>query len=80
MFLVPTFVGLIVRLERARREAAMEWERRLQHERVDLSQSNHDTVVRTAYMIGLGIDGAIRLAERLAATSELSKSAMGELR
>ena len=88
MYLVPASVGLIVRLERARRQAAMAKERRMQQERIDLSQSIHDTVAQTAYMIGLGIDSAIRLAgdanprlaERLAATSELSKSAMWELR
>ena len=88
MYLMAVSISLIVRFERARREAAMEGERRLQQERIDLSQSIHDTVAQTAYMIGLGIDGAIRLAgdsnptlaERLAATSELSKSAMWELR
>ena len=60
----------------------------MQQERIDLAQSIHDTVAHTAYMIGLGIDGAIRLAgdanprlvARLAATQELSKSAMWELR
>ena len=88
MYLMTVAVSLIVRFERARRQAAMEGERRMQQERIDLSQSIHDTVAQTAYMIGLAIDGAIRLAgdsnprlvERLAATSELSKSAMWELR
>ena len=88
MYLMTVAVSLIVRFERARRQAAMEGERRMQQERIDLSQSIHDTVAQTAYMIGLGIDGAIRLAgdsnprlvERLAATQELSKSAMWELR
>ena len=88
MYLMTVAVSLIVRFERAQRQAAMEGERRMQQERIDLSQSIHDTVAQTAYMIGLGIDGAIRLAgdsnprlvERLAATSELSKSAMWELR
>ena len=88
MYLMTVAVSLIVRFERAQRQAAMEGERRMQQERIDLSQSIHDTVAQTAYMIGLGIDGAIRLAgdanprlvERLTATSELSKSAMWELR
>ena len=88
MYLMAVSISLIVRFERARRQAAMEGERRVQQERIDLSQSIHDTVAQTAYMIGLGIDGAIKLAgdsnpklvARLAATSELSKSAMWELR
>jgi len=88
MYFVAVTINLIVRFERARRQAAMEGERRLEQERIELSQSIHDTVAQTAYMIGLGIDGAIRLAgdanprlvERLNATAELSKSAMWELR
>ena len=88
MYFVAVTINLIIRFERARRQAAMEGERRLQQERIDLSQSIHDTVAQTAYMTGLGIDGAIRLAgdsnpglvERLIATSELWKSVMWELR
>lgn len=88
MYLVPACVGILVRLERARRQAARARERRAQQERIDLSQAIHDTAAQTAYMIRLGIEGAIRLAgdsnprlvERLVATAELSKSAMWELR
>ena len=66
----------------------MERERELHRERTELSQSIHDTAAQTAYMIGLGIHRAIRLAGEsnqelnatLAATSELSKAAMWELR
>ena len=88
MYLVPACVGLIVRLERNRRQAATDRERQAQQERMDLSQAIHDTAAQTAYMIRLGLEGAIRLAgdsnprlaERLAATAELSRSAMWELR
>ena len=88
MYLMAVATSLIVRFERALRQAALEGERRMQQERIDLSQSIHDTVAQTAYMIGLGIDGAIKLAgdanprltERLAVTQELSRSAMWELR
>ncbi len=88
MFLVPVGVNLVARFERARREAAMARERRLQQERIELSQTIHDTNAQTAYMIGLGIEGAMKLAgdsdprltERLAATAALSRSAMWELR
>ena len=88
MYLVAVGVSLIVRFERARRRAAMDRERQAHQERIDLSQEIHDTTAQTAYMIGLGIEGAMRLAgdsnpelkERLAATAALSKSAIWELR
>ena len=88
MYLIAVGISLIVRFERIGRQAAMERERQAQRERIELSQSIHDTTAQTAYMIGLGIDGAMKLAgdsnprltERLAATAELSRSAMWELR
>ena len=88
MYLVPACVGLIVGLERNRRQAAMARERQAQQERIDLSQAIHDTTAQTAYMIGLGIEGAMKLAgdsnpqlvERLSATATLSRSAMWEVR
>ena len=88
MYLGPVGVNLIARFERGRREAAMARERQLQQERIELSQTIHDTNAQTMYMIGLGIEGAMRLAgesdpeltERLAATAALSRSAMWELR
>ena len=88
MYLVVVGISLIVRFERVRRQAAMARERQVQQERIELSQAIHDTTAQTAYMIGLGIDGAMKLAgdsntellERLAATAALSRSAMWELR
>ena len=88
MYLVPVGVNLIARFERARRQAVLARERQLQRERIELSQTIHDTNAQTAYMIGLGIEGAIKLAgdanlkltEKLAATAALSRSAMWELR
>ena len=88
MFLVAVGISLIVRFERVKRQAAMARERQLQRERIELSQAIHDTTAQTAYMIGLGIDGAMelagdsnpRLVERLAATAALSRSTMWELR
>ncbi len=61
---------------------------RLQRERIELSQSVHDTTAQTVYIIGLGIDRARRQADgsdeemsaALDATSALSKWAMWELR
>ena len=88
MYLVAVGVSLIVRFDRARRQAAMARERQAHQERIDLSQTIHDTTAQTAYMIGLGIEGAMKLAgesnpkltEKLAATAALSRSAMWELR
>ena len=88
MYLVAVGVSLIVGFERKRRRAAMDRERQAHQERIELSQAIHDTTAQTAYMIGLGIEGAMKLAgdsnpqlaERLAATAALSRSAMWELR
>ena len=88
MYLIVVGINLIARFERIRRQAAMARERQAQQERIEISQAIHDTTAQTAYMIGLGIDGAMRLAgdlnpkltERLAATAALSRSAMWELR
>ena len=88
MYLVAVGISLVVRFERTRRLAAMARERQAHQERIDLSQALHDTTAQTAYMIGLGIEGAMKLAgdsnprlvERLEATAALSKSAMWELR
>ena len=88
LYAVVAAVTMITRFERTLRRAAVERERALQRERIELSQAIHDTTAQTAYMIGLGIDSAIDLAgesnpelsETLAATSTLSKSAMWDLR
>ena len=88
MYFTAVGVSLIVRFERARRRAAIDRERLAHRERVELSQALHDSTAQTAYMIGLGIEGAIKLAgdsnpnltEKLTATAALSRSAMWELR
>ena len=92
MFAVVAAVNLIMRLERTRRREAVERERELQQERIELSQTIHDTIAQSAYMIGLGLETAIELASaqndenhdellaKLSATHNLSKSTMWELR
>ena len=88
MYALVLCVSLIVRFERNRRQAAVEGERRLERERIELSQAIHDTTAQSAYMIGLGIDAARKLAgdsneelaARLEATSRLSKTAIWQLR
>lgn len=85
-------VNLISRFERVRRREAVERERELQRERVELSQTIHDTIAQSTYMIGIGIETAVELADdregknrdeilaKLYATHTLAKSTMWELR
>ena len=88
MYAMVLCVSLITRFERTKRQTALERERQMQRERIDLSQEIHDTTAQTAYMIALGIHRARELAgesnEELAAaleaTAALSMSAMWELR
>ena len=89
MYAVAAIVNIIVRFERVRWRQAAERERDLQRERIEFSQTVHDTTAQSAYMIGLGIDTARaqagettnrELVATLAATSRLSRSAIWELR
>ena len=88
MYAIVLGIGLITRFERIRRQAALDRERQLQQERIELSQEIHDTSAQTAYMIGMGLQRARELADEsneelmaaLDATSALSRSAMWELR
>ena len=88
MYAMVLCVSLITRYERSKRQTALERERQLQRERIEISQVIHDTTAQTAYMIALGIHRARELAGEsnrelasvLDATSALSKSAMWELR
>ena len=88
MYVLVLCVCLIVRFERTTRQAAVERERYLQQERIEVSQTIHDTVAQTAFVIGLGIDAAKEIAgdsneelsAKLEATSRLSKTAVWQLR
>ena len=88
MYTVTAAVNLIASFERNRWGAAVERERALQRERVEFSQTVHDTTAQSAYMIGLGIDTAKaqagdanpELAVTLEETARLSRSTMWELR
>ena len=91
MYGVVAAVNLVSRFERIRRREAVERERELQRERIELSQTIHNTIAQSAYMIGLGIETAIelayaegenrdRLVAKLSATHALSQSTMWELR
>ena len=88
MYTVAAIVNIIAKFERVRWRQAVERERDLQRERVEFSQTIHDTTAQSAYMVGLGIDTARaqagdtnpELAATLEATSWLSRSAIWELR
>lgn len=88
MYAVVASVNLLAKAERMRRQGAVKRERELQRERIELSQTIHDTTAQSVYMIGIGIDSARELAEKMSsemvakldATSALSRSAMWELR
>ncbi len=92
MYAVVAAVNLVSRFERTRRREAVEREGELQRERIELSQTIHDTIAQSTYMIGLGIETVIEMAKaqndegrdeliaKLEAVHALSKSTMWELR
>ncbi len=89
MFAVVGAVNLVSRFERTRRREAVDRERQLQQERIELSQTIHDTIAQSAYLIGLGLETAIELVgsetrdelrDKLKATHALAKSILWELR
>ena len=88
MYTLAVGISLITRFERIRWQTSVARERELRRERIELSQTIHDTTAQTAYMIGLGIHRARELAGEsnqdlvaaLDATSALSRSAMWEVR
>ena len=88
MYLLSVGISFVTRFERSRWRSAVTRERQLREERVELSRTIHNTTAQTAYLIGLGIHRAKELAggsnEDLAsvleATSELSRSAIWEMR
>ena len=62
MYAIVLGINLITRFERARWHAAVARERRRLQERIELSQTIHDTTAQTVYMIGLGIHRSRELA------------------
>ncbi len=92
MYTVVFAVNLVSRFERIRRRQAVERERSLHQERIENSRRLHDTTAQSAFVVGLGLETAIELAEantqdsrqqlviKLDATHQLSKSIMWDLR
>lgn len=88
LFPVAVAVNAVAKYERSGRRGALRREQALLNDRLELSQTIHDTAAQAAYTIGLGIDQALSLAgkantelvETLRATATFTKSAMWELR
>ena len=90
VFLLPVVVSInaVAKFERSGRRGALQREQALVNDRLELSQTIHDTAAQAAYMIGLGINEAIRIAgtsntelnRTLEGTASLTKSVMWELR
>ena len=88
LYAVSAAVSIITSFERDRRRRGLERERELQRQRIEISQTIHDTTAQWAYMTGLGVEGALELVEesqvalraKLQLAAELSRSAMWELR
>ena len=88
LYAVSAAVSIIAGLERESRRRGLERERELQRQRIEISQTIHDTTAQWAYMIGLGVEQATELADetqeelkaKLRLVAELSRSAMWDLR
>ena len=99
MYAVVFAISLVSKFERnrswfdrVRRRLAVEKGEELQQERIELSQTIHNTIAQSAYLIGLGLETAVELADglngdgrdelidKLEATLALSRSTMWDLR
>ena len=88
MYGVVACVNLVSSSERMKRREAVVRERELQRDRIELSQTIHDTVAQSVYVVGLGVETARdqageiseELTERLDAAYALSRTALWELR
>ncbi len=88
MFAVAMSVNLITRFERVRRLRAVERERELSRQRIEISQAIHDTSAQSAFMLALGLQDAMEKAEgtsselagKLEALWALSRTTMWTLR
>ena len=88
LYAVSAAVSIITGFERDRRRRGLKRERELQRQRIEISQTIHDTTAQWAYMIGLGVEGAMELVDKsneallvkLRLAAGLSRSAMWDLR
>ena len=63
IYAVVGTVSLVARSERIRRLEAVARERELQRQRLEMSQTIHDTTAQSAYTLGLGLEDAIEKAD-----------------
>lgn len=88
MYAVVLGVTLVVWQERARRQDTEQRERALLEQGLEMAQALHDTAAQSAYMVGIGIENAMVMADQsdeklmnsLRATRDISRSVMWELR
>ena len=88
MYAVVASVSLVARSERIKKLEAVARERELQRQRIEMSQTIHDTTAQSAYTLGLGLEDAIEKADRsnpelvgkLEAMWALTRSTMWSLR
>ena len=88
LYAVALSVNMVTRFERLRRLEAVRREGELSRQRIEMSQTIHDTTAQSAYMLGLGLEEAIEMSGRsdpglrgrLEALRDLSRSTMWELR
>ena len=88
MYAVVASVSLVAQSERIRRLEAVARERELQRQRLEMSQTIHDTTAQSAYTLGLGLEDAIEKADssnpelvgKLDAMWSLTRSTMWALR
>ena len=88
MVTVAVGASLGLGLERVKRREAESGQQTLLQERAEVSRALHDGAAQSAYIVGLGLDTAIGLAdknnrdlvEKLQATQEVARSLMWELR
>ncbi len=88
MYAVVGTVSMVARSERIRRLEAVARERELQRQRLEMSQTIHDTTAQSAYTLGLGLEDAIEKADnsnpelvnKLEAMWALTRSTMWALR
>ena len=64
LYAVSAAVSIITGFERDRRRRGLKRERELQRQRIEISQTIHDTTAQWAYMIGLGVEGAMELVDK----------------
>lgn len=87
-YAVVAMVNIVTRIERNRRQNAVDRESELHRQRIELSQNIHNSTAQWAYLIGLGIEAAVKVGDqtnteqidKLNATAKLSRYVMWELR